>query len=445
MRNRLVVGSSSRALLLSLSLAGSGALLGSSACSWNDDPEPPLHGSGGSAGMASGGAGQGGQSGNGEAGSAGHGGAAAGAAGQGGMAPVGPVHELSEIPRPPVATKSPVLAGFTRGINLGNALDAPAEGDWGVTLQEAHFEMAREAGLDHVRLPVRFSAHAEAEAPYAVDEAFFERVDWAIEQATSRGLSIIVDLHHYLELMEDPEAHRARFLGIWAQIAARYQEQPSSVAFELVNEPNSALTPELLNDLTAQAIELVRETNPTRLIIADCYFWANADYLSSLVLPEDDPNVAATFHMYQPILFTHQGAEWNGPEFGTTGLVFPAPPSRPVTPVPAAAAVSWVRQWINAYNEAPLLENPGGAAMVFEHFGYVEDYIERTGIPVYLGEFGVIDKADAKSRENYVRLIREEAERRDIGWAYWDDGGSFEAMRIEEGDWLPYLKSALLD
>jgi hypothetical protein len=66
-----------------------------------------------------------------------------------------------------------------RGINLGNSLDAPRDGAWGVVLNERHFAMAAAAGLDHVRLPVRFSAHADDGPPYAVDEDFFQRVDWA--------------------------------------------------------------------------------------------------------------------------------------------------------------------------------------------------------------------------------------------------------------------------
>src|SRR5258708_5592969 len=47
-----------------------------------------------------------------------------------------------------------------RGMNLGNALDAPNEGAWGVVLGASDFVAARQAGFDHVRLPVRFSAHA---------------------------------------------------------------------------------------------------------------------------------------------------------------------------------------------------------------------------------------------------------------------------------------------
>jgi len=89
-------------------------------------------------------------------------------------------------------------------VNLGNALDAPNEGDWGVTLSESNFKVAKAAGFDHVRLPVRFSTHAETKAPYTIDETFFKRVDWAIEQAKSQGLAVILDIHHYEEMENDP-------------------------------------------------------------------------------------------------------------------------------------------------------------------------------------------------------------------------------------------------
>ncbi len=77
-----------------------------------------------------------------------------------------------------------------RGMNLGNALEAPNEGEWGLTLKEDYFEAIRRAGFDSVRIPIRWSAHAGAYAPYTIDERFFSRVDWAantIEQARSRA------------------------------------------------------------------------------------------------------------------------------------------------------------------------------------------------------------------------------------------------------------------
>jgi aryl-phospho-beta-D-glucosidase BglC (GH1 family) len=181
------------------------------------------------------------------------------------------IHQVSEIEPAPVAVASEPIPGFMRGINLGNALDAPQEGAWGVTLDEKHFEMAKAAGLDHIRLPVRFNSHAKDEAPYTIEEKFFERVDWAIDQAAKRGLSI------------------------------------------------------------------------------------------------------------------------------------------------------------------------------FDYFKIVEAYIKSSKRRVYLGEFGVTDNADPKSREVWLRIVRQEAEKRKIGWAIWDDGGKFRAMNVTLGTWVAPIHAGLFE
>src|SRR5688572_26443830 len=111
---------------------------------------------------------------------------------------------------------------FKRGINLGNRLDAPNEGEWGPILEESDFPFIAARGFDHVRLPVRFSAHASAQHPYAIDTDFILRVDWAIEQALNAGLSVVLDLHHYEELFTNPAAQWARLIGVWEQLAGHY-------------------------------------------------------------------------------------------------------------------------------------------------------------------------------------------------------------------------------
>ena len=328
-------------------------------------------------------------------------------------------------------------------MNLGNALDAPAEGGWGVVLEARHFELIARAGFDHVRLPVRFSAHAADAAPYAVVESFFARVDWAIDQALARKLGVIVDFHYYDELMKQPEVHAERFLGLWTQIAARYRERPKSVAFELLNEPNGALDVPHWNALAARALGVVRASNPERTVIVDSASWAAANRLAALELPPGDANLVASFHCYQPILFTHQGADWMGPEYQTLGVTFPGPPPVPVTPVPAARSVEWVRRWFDGYLTLPADRNPGGPHTVLGEFEHAERFIERTGVRLYLGELGAIDHADLASRARYVRFVREEAERHGIGWAYWDDGGRFRAFDVKQGNWVPELYEAL--
>lgn len=337
---------------------------------------------------------------------------------------------------------APALGTLRRGINLGNGLDAPSIGAWGVVLEERHFELAAKAGFDHVRLPVRFSAYAGAQAPFTLDEAFLAKVDWAIDQALAHDLSIIVDLHHYVELMDDPDAHHARAVAIWQQVAERYAKRPPSVLFELVNEPCKKLDPTKNNQLARDLITAIRRTNPTRTLIVDSYFWAAADQLSRLDLPAD-PNIAVSFHMYQPILFTHQGADWMDPEFRTRGIVFPGPPTIPAVPTPAAEKTQWVRDWITAYNRHPAETNPSSVAAVAREFDFATRFAKSSGRAVYLGEFGAIDYADAVSRENYLRLVRREAERRGFAWAVWDDGGRNQAMNVRSGAWKSAVVRAL--
>src|SRR5689334_7508921 len=83
-----------------------------------------------------------------------------------------------------------------RGINFGNALEAPKEGDWGLKIEPEFFEKIKKAGFNHVRVPIKWSAHAAEESPYTIDPEFFTRIDWVLDQAEKNQLSVIVDMHH---------------------------------------------------------------------------------------------------------------------------------------------------------------------------------------------------------------------------------------------------------
>lgn len=101
-----------------------------------------------------------------------------------------------------------------RGVNMGNALEAPEEGDWGVEIKEEYFDLIREAGFDSVRIPVRWSAHAAEKAPYTIDPQFFTRVDEVVNWALERDLQVVLNVHHYEEMATGPSGHRERFLAL---------------------------------------------------------------------------------------------------------------------------------------------------------------------------------------------------------------------------------------
>ena len=94
-----------------------------------------------------------------------------------------------------------------RGVNLGNALEGTSEGAWGVVLQEEYFELIANQDFDSVRIPIRWSAYADQTTPYTIDPKFFERVDWAVENALARDLAVVINFHHYEEIFIDPTGH----------------------------------------------------------------------------------------------------------------------------------------------------------------------------------------------------------------------------------------------
>jgi hypothetical protein len=211
--------------------------------------------------------------------------------------------------------------GFNRGVNFGNMLEAPNEGDWGLTVEERFFNRVVEAGFDHVRLPISWTTHASQNAPYTVDSTYFDRIDWCIEQALDRGLKLIVNVHHYNELNDDPVAEEARALAIWNQIATRYQAEPGTVYFEVLNEPHGAFdaNPQLWDDYLSAALAVIRTTNPTRKVLVGPLGYNSIGQLPNFDPPVDD-NLIASVHYYSPFLFTHQGATWVGDPPPPTGV-----------------------------------------------------------------------------------------------------------------------------
>src|SRR5439155_21126552 len=115
---------------------------------------------------------------------------------------------------------------LSRGVNLGNALEAPREGAWGLALKADYFQRIKQAGFQSVRLPIRWSAHAATEPPFTIDPTFFQRIDWAIDQALSNDLAAVVNVHHYDEMLRTPDRHLPRLKALWQQIAERYRDRP---------------------------------------------------------------------------------------------------------------------------------------------------------------------------------------------------------------------------
>ncbi|MDZ7337035.1 MAG: glycoside hydrolase family 5 protein [candidate division KSB1 bacterium] len=315
---------------------------------------------------------------------------------------------------PPQSALDPFVQNtlLAKGVNLGNALEAPREGDWGVVLEERYFQLIKEAGFTAVRIPTRWSAHAKATAPFTIDKDFFDRVEWAVRQALQRGLAVVLNMHHYEEIMQDPAGHRQRFLAMWDQIARHFRDYPAELFFELLNEPSGNLSPETWNAMLVEGIQVVRSSNPYRILIVGPCNWNAMSALESLRLPEGERGLIVTVHYYNPFQFTHQGAEW----------------------------VEGSQAWLGTtWSGTPQQKN----AIELE-FVRAKLWAEQQNRPLFLGEFGAYSKADMNSRALWTAFVARQAEKYGMSWCYWEFCAGFGLYDRNAGNWLYPLLRALI-
>jgi endoglucanase len=299
-----------------------------------------------------------------------------------------------------------------QGVNFGNALEAPNEGEWDVMLHEEYFQLVSDAGFRAVRLPVRWNTHALEPSPFTINPSFFERVDWAVNNALSRGLTLILDFHHFTDHMDCAACERDRFRRLWTQIADHYRDCPPELVFELLNEPTDAVPAGEWNSALASALGVVRASNPYRTVVVGPVNWNSLWTLDSLELPADDRNLIVTFHYYDPFQFTHQGAEW------------------------AEGSDAWLgTTWTGSGEEQQAIRNA---------FDQVARWGTAHNRPIFLGEFGAYERADMASRARWTAFAAREAEAHSFSWAYWEFCAGFGVYDPSAFRWRDPLLRALL-
>lgn len=308
------------------------------------------------------------------------------------------------------------IDAFTQNQRLGRGVNiigydpiwkSRAEGRF----QDKHFRLIREAGFNHVRInlhPFRFVGDAP---DYTISPAWLETLDWAVAQCQKNGLLAILDLHEFIALAEDPFGLKPKYLAVWRQLSTRYQSASEDVLFEILNEPNNKITPEIWNDYLKEPLAIIRADNPCRTLIIGPAFWNGIDYLQQLELPEDDRNIIVTVHYYHPMPFTHQSAPWSE--------------HRNVTGV----------RWLGTNEDIQRIQRD---------LNGVQDWAKEHNRPIYLGEFGAYDQAEMDSRARYTSAMARQAERLGWSWGYWQFDSDFIVYDINNDCWIDPIRVALI-
>ncbi|MFL6727447.1 MAG: glycoside hydrolase family 5 protein [Sphingomicrobium sp.] len=273
-----------------------------------------------------------------------------------------------------------------------------------------HFTEIRRGGFDFVRLNLQAFRHMDAQN--RLDPSWLAKLDNVVAHAEQAGLGVVIDEHDFNPCSQDVATCRIRLSAFWTQVAPRFAKAPRNVAFELLNEPHDKLNGESWNVLFVQVLAIVRQSNPTRIVVVGPSHWNSLKDLPLLKLPAD-PNLLVTFHYYEPFHFTHQGASWVEETKNLHGVT-----------------------WGSAADRGALRAD----------FSEVSAWVAANRRPILLGEFGAYDKSGTPTdlRVAYTTAVRCEAERRGFGWAYWQFDGDFIVWDMKANGWVQPIKDALI-
>lgn len=298
-----------------------------------------------------------------------------------------------------------------RGISIGNALEAPKATPWDVTMDTAYFDAIAAAGFDTVRLPVRFSDYLGDAPDYTLDEDFMQEIDGYIADALHLGLTLVLDCHHFEEIMQEPWAYADALYAIWTQLGTRYAHTSSKLVFELLNEPNDQMTPAIWSEILLNTLACVRVHNPDRLVVIDAPYWGSIEGLSHLYLPDDD-NIVASVHYYDPMEFTFQGDVYQPDYTDYTNVT-----------------------WLGSDDEM---------AVLTAAFEGVQSWAQAQGVAVWLGEFGANQNAPSASRRCWTQAVVQTAEGCGMGWCYWELASQFGIYDADTDSWDEEMLAAMM-
>ena len=341
-----------------------------------------------------------------------------------------------------------------RGINLGNVLSAPSEGNWSGAATEQYFIDVAQAGFKNVRIPMDFfgtrtsgdtsqySADANttftgSRADFIVDPLYFDRLEQVIGWGLAQNLVIVLDFHgstlksdfiYTFDDLEDEYTHPtsakraadlAKFYSIWEQIADRFKDYSDDLIFEVINEPYFHISAAEMNDINSEVISIIRSSgsnNVTRKVIVTGGTKTSFEAITTIdpQILKNDNYLIGTFHYYRPFNFT-KSSDYR---FNTNSWGSQSDKNK------IDSDFDVVKNWANGFNPP--------VAVYLGEFGAdnVYGYSYKTG-DIHLvtannspNGTGYADGGpDPNSRVKFHGYVANAAIDRGFSFSAWDDGG----------------------
>ncbi|MCW6008956.1 cellulase family glycosylhydrolase [Micromonospora sp. CPCC 205371] len=329
---------------------------------------------------------------------------------------------------------SQLVADMGAGWNLGNSLEAnangiPSETAWNnPTVTQALIDRVQAAGFKTIRIPVAYLGHIGSGPNYTVNSSWLNRIQEVVNYAYNRGMYVLINMHgdgfkgisgSWLICDSSSQATiRDKYQRVWQQVATRFQSYNERLIFESMNENfdgqfGSPTQPcysniNAYNQIFVDTVRRAGGNNSSRWLLVPGWN-TNIDYTAGnygFVLPTDqyrspsipgnEQRIMISVHYYDPWDFA-------GTEDGT------------------------ITQWGPAATNPSKTSSWGQEDFLDAQFKKMYDTFVVRGYPVFVGEYGAVDKTSFDSSNNryradFARTVVATAKKYGAATAYWDNG-----------------------
>ena len=293
-----------------------------------------------------------------------------------------------------------------RGVNVFGRYSDWVNIDWSKRVKLLN--SIKKFGFDHIRMNLYVDRWVSVDG--RVNSSFIHDVEETVDAAALQGLKVVVDFHDFILCRQNLDRCKTVATSFWSEASITLGGK-SNVLFDLMNEPSGKISPEIWRELRSALIALIKKSAPTVPIIVSAPHGGDFQQLSSM-REELDGADYLTAHYYRPMRFTHQGAPW-------------------VKHLRDMQGVRWGEKEDYSLLQADVDKLSEMKALL--------------GLPLYVGEIGVYDRALACDREKYLAALTAALENHGISWALWQLEFDFRLYDSEFDSWNLGLISAVID
>lgn len=330
--------------------------------------------------------------------------------------------------------QSQIVEAMGPGWNLGNQLESvtdnvPEETNWGnPVITEKLIQSVKAAGFKSIRIPVSYFAKIDDDKDYTIDSKWLDRVQEVVNYCIKNDLYAVINIHGdgyntidggwLLCNGKNQTEIKKKYKKVWKQIAERFKNYDEHLLFESMNEefdgsysePNKEYY-QNINDYNQIFVDTVRKTgdNNTKRWLIIPGWNTNIDYTAGdygFKLPTDQYRNKSIDKEEQRIMISvHYYSPWDF--CGGENCV--------------------ITQWGNEADDPSKTSTTCDETYMKNQLNLMKTTFADKGYPVFIGEYGSIDKTSYDSENEYYRAyfarkLCQLSRKNGCIPMYWDNG-----------------------